>query len=289
MFQEKQLSIKKIFEQLSKSIIKAFYLLLGGISMYSIFVLGTAGSGKTTLVASFLDWLRNKNLYTISINLDPGVINLPYTPEVDIRDYITIEQLMEKYNLGPNGALIMAADLISTKLKEIINEIEDYDADYLLFDTPGQLELFAFRTAGPYIVKRINRIKDNRTLILYLVDSSLCYLPSSLVSVLLLGQAIHYRFLIPQIDVLSKIDILPQNDFEKFVSWTDEPETLKDAINEELSGIDRIIALKVADILVEHGSISSLLPVSGLKGTGLENLYAMVQRVFAGGEDYRTE
>lgn len=256
--------------------------------MYSIFILGTAGSGKTTLVTSFLQWLRDKDLYTITVNLDPGVLKLPYTPEVDIREYITVDSLMDKYKLGPNGALIMAVDLIATKLQPILDEIIDYDAEYVLFDTPGQLELFAFRNAGPYIVKRISKIENNRSVIVYLVDSGLCYLPSSLVSILLLGQSIHYRFLEPQIDILSKVDLLPKEDFDKFLAWTAEPDTLQDAINEELSGIDRVIALRISEILSEYGSVTGLIPLSGLTGFGLENLYAELQRYFAGGEDYVT-
>jgi GTPase SAR1 family protein len=58
---------------------------------------------------------------------------------------------MEEYGLGPNGALIMAADLIADQVEKISKEIEELQSDIVLVDTSGQMELFAFRASGPYI------------------------------------------------------------------------------------------------------------------------------------------
>jgi GTPase SAR1 family protein len=54
--------------------------------MFIVFVIGTAGSGKSYLTASFSDWLHLAKQNVITVNLDPGVLTLPYTPDVDIRD-----------------------------------------------------------------------------------------------------------------------------------------------------------------------------------------------------------
>ncbi|MEM1561081.1 MAG: ATP/GTP-binding protein, partial [Ignisphaera sp.] len=72
--------------------------------MYFIFILGPAGSGKSYLTYSFTNWLIEHGMDIAIVNLDPAVTWLPYTPDVDIRDYITVEEVMRKYNLGPNGA-----------------------------------------------------------------------------------------------------------------------------------------------------------------------------------------
>ncbi|MEM2564989.1 MAG: ATP/GTP-binding protein, partial [Candidatus Bathyarchaeia archaeon] len=83
------------------------------------FIIGTAGSGKSLLTASFSEWLKVNEQNVATLNLDPGVIRLPYTPDIDIRDYITIDEIMEEYELGPNGALIMAADLIASEVENL--------------------------------------------------------------------------------------------------------------------------------------------------------------------------
>jgi hypothetical protein len=40
------------------------------------------------------------------INLDPAAEKFEYTCDVDIRELITVRDVMEKHKLGPNGALI---------------------------------------------------------------------------------------------------------------------------------------------------------------------------------------
>ncbi|MGC8850214.1 MAG: ATP/GTP-binding protein, partial [Candidatus Bathyarchaeia archaeon] len=90
------------------------------------FILGMAGTGKSSLTGAFRDWLRLRGINALALNLDPGAFSLPYDPDVDVRSMISVYQLMEKYQLGPNGALIMAADLIADHLEEIISIIEEF-------------------------------------------------------------------------------------------------------------------------------------------------------------------
>ncbi|MHA1835631.1 MAG: ATP/GTP-binding protein, partial [Candidatus Odinarchaeia archaeon] len=83
--------------------------------MYYSFIIGPAGSGKSSLVAALYQWLNDNEIDSVLVNLDPGVLNLPYTPDVDVRDYVNIEDVILKYNLGPNGALIACSDIIASK------------------------------------------------------------------------------------------------------------------------------------------------------------------------------
>ena len=55
--------------------------------MDALFITGTAGSGKSLLSARLLQWYKENPSFPVSLNLDPGAINLPYEPDVDIRDY----------------------------------------------------------------------------------------------------------------------------------------------------------------------------------------------------------
>ena len=42
----------------------------------------------------------------------------------------------------------MANDLIASKINEIQDEVNNINPDYLIVDTPGQIELFAYRSSG---------------------------------------------------------------------------------------------------------------------------------------------
>ena len=57
---------------------------------------------------STLEWQHCVLLTHISffqVNLDPAVANLPYEPNIDIRDTVNYKEVMKQYGLGPNGGL----------------------------------------------------------------------------------------------------------------------------------------------------------------------------------------
>ena len=155
--------------------------------MKSIFLTGTAGSGKSSLCSALLSWYEDKSATVASVNLDPGVQELPYEPDIDIRDMLDISTVMQNYQLGPNGALIMAADLIATRMNDIQESLDSINPDYAIFDTPGQIELFAYRSSGPYIV---DNLRSEGKTVLFLFDSTLVSTPSNFVSIALLAASI---------------------------------------------------------------------------------------------------
>lgn len=249
--------------------------------VYIAFIIGTAGSGKSLLTASFSEWLRINEQNVATLNLDPGVIRLPYTPDIDVRDYITIDEIMDKYELGPNGALIMAADLIASEIENLRREIEDVDPDILLIDTPGQMELFAFRASGPYIANEIS--KDPRAII-YLFDSVFSSNPLNYVSNMFLSVAVYMRFLLPQIHVLSKCDLIPRRDVETILEWAEDKLALEAAINEKLGGTKRLLSHGLSKTVHQLGLNFPLIPVSAKNYEGFVELNAVLERVFTGGE-----
>jgi len=251
--------------------------------MFITFVIGTAGSGKSLLTASFSDWLKIQKQNVITMNLDPGVLTLPYTPDIDVRDYIKIEQLMQQYELGPNGALIMAADLIAEETDRLEDEIASFRPDIVLIDTPGQMELFAFRASGPYIANELT--KEPKALI-YLFDSVFSSNPLNYVSNLFLSAAVYNRFLIPQVHILSKSDLLPPEEMNRIVDWSADPNTLETAIEEKLSGTRRLLSRDMMHAIYKIGLRFLLIPVSAKTNDGLINLNATLERIFASGEKF---
>lgn len=251
--------------------------------MNVVFTIGTAGSGKSLLTAAFAEWLKIAKQEIICVNLDPGALRLPYTPDVDVRDFVRIDDLMDKYELGPNGALVMAADLIADQIETITKEVEEFNADVALVDTSGQMELFAFRASGPFIASELTR---QPKAIVYLFDSLFSLNPLNYVSNLFLSAAVYNRFLTPQIPVLSKIDMLEQKDVDTIVDWSAKPQALESAIEEKLSGMRRLLSRNMMHAIYQLGLRFLLTPLSAKTNEGMLNLNAALERVFTGGDQY---
>jgi len=251
--------------------------------MYIVFIVGTAGSGKSLLTASFTEWLKMSKQKIIAVNLDPGALTLPYSPDIDARDYVRVEELMEKHGLGPNGALVMAADLIAEETETIAEEIENENPDMVIVDTPGQMELFAFRASGPYIVSELT--KDPKAIV-YLFDSVFSSNPLNYVSNLFLSAALYSRFFVPQTYVLSKSDLLPPDKLNLIVDWSANPEALETAIEESLSGTKLLLSRDTMHVIYRLGLKFLLTPVSSKTNEGFINLNTILERIFSSGEKF---
>jgi hypothetical protein len=251
--------------------------------MFIVFIIGTAGSGKSLLTGAFANWLQLQKQNVIAVNLDPGVVTLPYTPDIDIRDYVKIEKLMDEYKLGPNGALIMAADLIAEETERLSDEIASFKPDIALIDTPGQMELFAFRQSGPYLANEL--AKEGKALI-YLFDSIFSSNPQNYVSNLFLSAAVYTRFLVPQIYVLSKSDLLQPEETQRIVDWSASPYALETAIEEKLDGSKRLLSRDTVRAINRIGLKFLLIPVSAKTNDGFTNLNASLERILSSGEKF---
>src|SRR3990172_4854850 len=157
----------------------------------NIYLLGTAGSGKTALTRAFQEWAQAEGLQVSTVNLDPGAEYLPYSPEVDVRDWVSLKEVMQEHGLGPNGAQIMCADLIALKAEELMEAVAEAPADYIVIDTPGQMELFAYRQASAVVMKALG---EERSVMGFLFDPALAKTPSGFVSLLLLSASVQFRF-----------------------------------------------------------------------------------------------
>jgi len=251
--------------------------------MFIIFIIGTAGSGKSLLTASFNEWLKIGKQKAATVNLDPGVLNLPYVPDIDIRNYININQIMNEYGLGPNGALILAADLIAEEAERLGGEIEDLQSDVVIVDTPGQMELFAFRASGPYIA---NELTKEPKAIVYLFDAVFSFNPLNYVSNMFLSAAVYNRFFFPQLHVLSKCDLLPPKEANRVLEWSGDPEALEAVIEEKLNGTRRLLSRDMMQAIYRLGLEFQLIPVSGKTNQGLINLSSALERILSGGEKF---
>src|SRR5919199_1113673 len=251
------------------------------MTMKAIFITGTAGSGKSLLSSRLLQWYKDNNAYPVALNLDPGAVNLPYEPDVDVRKYIDIATLMESYGLGPNGSLIMASDMVATKLEEIQNEVDELNPDYLIVDTPGQIELFAFRASGPYFA--INLHADNNATI-FTFDGMLVSSPINFVSISLLALSVKLRLKMAQINVLTKRD-LAIDKLKSILEWASPGAALEYALNDEKDVEYSLLSKELAHAMSKAGFGQSIIAVSSITMSGMVNLAAALARTLSQGED----
>ncbi len=247
-----------------------------------VFFIGTAGSGKSLFTSAFAEWLKISKQDVAIVNLDPGALKLPYSPDVDIRNYVDVGLIMEKYSLGPNGALILAADLIADKIGDITQEVETTDADIILVDTPGQMELFAFRASGPFIV---NELTTEPKALVYLFDSVFSLNPFNYVSNMFLSAAIYNRFFTPQLHLLSKIDLLNKEKIEQIIEWSTGIEALENSIDANLEGTKRLFR-NMMQAICQIGLEFKLIPVSAKTNNGLLEFNTYLERLLVEGNKY---
>ena len=250
--------------------------------MNNVYFVGTAGSGKSTMVGAFKKWLDDNEIDSIIINLDPGAEKLPYVPDIDIREWINLEDVMSQCGLGPNGAQIAAADLMAVNIDKISSVLDTYDVDYVLIDTPGQLELFAFRESSQVVVKALGK---ERSLMVYLSAPTLYRSANGFVSTMTLASLVQFRMNMPIINLLSKADVLKENEIDRIIDWYNNPDSLYGCLLDEDKDPESVIGMELFRAMEDTGVFGEMRSVSSETGVGLPEIYAAVQLQFHGGED----
>ncbi|HEV8361667.1 MAG TPA: ATP/GTP-binding protein [Candidatus Thermoplasmatota archaeon] len=247
-----------------------------------LYLVGTAGSGKSRLTAGLQRWMQEHSLDAIAVNLDPGAESLPYVPDVDIRDWVKVRDIMAQHGLGPNGAQVAAADMLALQAEDVMEAIGSFRSDLVLLDTPGQMELFVFREAGRHIVERF---APGRSALAFLVDPFLARNPAAFVTQILLAATTQFRFQVPMVNVLTKTDLLQPEELEKLQRWMEEPDELHDAIAADEPTMYHHLNTSIFRVLEELGTYTRLTPASAETLEGLDDVYAFLQNAFAGAED----
>jgi GTPase SAR1 family protein len=241
----------------------------------NIIILGTAGSGKSALTATFGKWIKQNTDRSVAyINLDPGSDYVPFEPDFDIREHFTIAQIMRNQNLGPNGAMVRASELLSDKAAEFAKAINKIEADVRLVDTPGQMEVFLFH-GGPEITKLVRGV----TISLFMTDAKITEKASGLVLTRLLGLSTSLRLGVPAVSVLNKIDLVGDKlaDINRLLS---DSEILKERVVNEGSGVMIDLTLSLSKTLPELLPAARLVKVSAKTGEGMTDLYDIVHEIF---------
>lgn len=123
-------------------------------------VIGPPGAGKSTYCNGMQQFMGAIGRKCSVVNLDPANDMTSYDAAVDVRELVTLESIMgddsqnqnkgdneeedgdEAPGLGPNGGVLYALEEVEQNFDWLHDRLKDLGDDYVLFDCPGQVELF---------------------------------------------------------------------------------------------------------------------------------------------------
>ncbi len=265
----------------------------------ALVVVGMAGSGKTTLVDTLSAWLENEEELDEAlpsqpdvgetegkgnaadllpgegayvVNLDPAVLNVPYEPNVDIRDTVKYKSVMQEYSLGPNGAIITSLNLFATRFDQVLELVEkrSLETKAVIFDTPGQIETFTWSASGAIITESL--AMSLPTVMLFVVDTPRSESAMTFVSNMLYACSMMYKSRLPMIVVFNKVDVASS----KFVeSWMRDYDEFDKALKED--NFAGTLARSMALALEEFYKVIRSVSVSANTGEGMADLVRSIK------------
>ncbi|KZF19371.1 hypothetical protein L228DRAFT_254373 [Xylona heveae TC161] len=170
-------------------------------------VIGPPGSGKSTYCDGMQQFMSAIGRKCSVVNLDPANDHTSYPCALDVRDLVTLDEIMEEENLGPNGGILYALEELEHNMEWLEQGLSKLGEDYVLFDCPGQVELFTHHSSLRNIFFRIQKL-GYRLVAIHLTDSYSLTLPSLYISTLLLSLRAMLQMDLPHLNVLTKIDKL---------------------------------------------------------------------------------
>uniref|UniRef100_A0A336MEA2 GPN-loop GTPase n=1 Tax=Culicoides sonorensis TaxID=179676 RepID=A0A336MEA2_CULSO len=249
-------------------------------SLSCLIVLGMAGSGKTTFVKKLAQFKRAEHKPYI-VNLDPACKEVPYPANIDIRDTINYKEVMKQYGLGPNGGIVTALNLFSTKFGTVVDILKKTkDNKYCIIDTPGQIEVFTWSASGIIITEAL--AAEFPTTIVYVMDIVRSVSPTTFMSNMIYACSILYKTRLPFIVVLNKIDV-QSHDFA--VEWIKDFEAFHEAIEQEkdyVSNLSRTMSLTLDEFYKDL----KVCGISSKTGVGFSKFFELVQETI---EEYKND
>ncbi|URD83453.1 hypothetical protein MUK42_18697, partial [Musa troglodytarum] len=211
-------------------------------------------SGKTTFLHRLVCHTQSSNVRGYVLNLDPAVMTLPFAANIDIRDTVHYKEVMKEYNLGPNGGILTSLNLFATKTDEVISAIERWadQLDYVLVDTPGQIEIFTWSASGAIITEAFSSTFP--TIIAYVVDTPRAANPVTFMSNMLYACSILYKTRLPLVLTFNKVDVTRH---EFALEWMQDFEAFQAALDTYSSYTSTLLRISGAGTEAFFGAVEA--------------------------------
>jgi len=269
---------------------------------YAVLVTGPAGAGKSTFTNSFLTHLTASRRTGHLVNLDPAAssTSFEYEPVIDIKDLVSLDDVMGELGYGPNGGLVYCFEYLLQNMDWLEEELGGFDDDYLIFDCPGQIELYTHHPFLPTLVQNLTRM-GIRTSAVYLIESQFMEDKYKFFSGVLSAMSAMVNLEIPWINIMSKMDLVSSNPEDpsggarngfrgrrNIARYLDpDPLLLASARGQEVNTANpRFHALNQAIVqLIEDHPLVSFLPLDLTSSDSLETVISHIDYTMQYGED----
>jgi GTPase SAR1 family protein len=219
------------------------------------------------------------------MNLDPAATHVPFGCHIDIRDTVDYKQVMTQYGLGPNGAILTSLNLFCTRFDQVADLIEAKlpALQYVLADTPGQIEVFNWSASGTIIAETLASLTP--TVIVYVVDAARCASPVTFMANMLYACGVMYRARLPMVVALNKSDA---GDAAACEEWMRDLDAFQAALDAEAAagagsgnggaggggtGYITTLSRSMALVLAEFYAGIAAVPVSAVTGEGINEMF----------------
>jgi len=253
-------------------------------------VMGPAGSGKSTYVNIMRMHCENLKRTVHCVNLDPAAEDFKYPVTVDIKELITVDDVMEELDYGPNGGLVFAMEFLMQNIEWFKEQLGDYDDDYLFIDCPGQIELYTHMDIIHSFLQCLQQELNYSVCAVYLLDSNFITDTSKYISGTLMCLSAMLRLEVPHINIMSKMDVIAKqnDDLQEF-------EDMERFVNPDISilvaDLDRSTHKKFHKLnsaisnLIEEYSMVSFLPLDITNEDNINLILSNIDNAMQYGED----
>jgi GPN-loop GTPase len=195
---------------------------------------------------------------------------------------------MAQHNLGPNGAIMTSLNLYATKFDQVIHILEQRAdnntmPDYLLVDTPGQIEAFTWSASGSILTESL--ASTFPTVMVFVVDTVRCASsPNTFMSNMLYACSMYYRARIPLVICFNKTDVVSH---EFAVEWMRDFDAFQEALDNaretdsstETTGFYDSLTRSLSLVLDEFYQQfeKNAVGVSAVTGDGIDEFWKAIQ------------
>uniref|UniRef100_A0A1D1YD78 GPN-loop GTPase 3 n=1 Tax=Anthurium amnicola TaxID=1678845 RepID=A0A1D1YD78_9ARAE len=247
-------------------------------------VIGPAGSGKSTYCSSLYQHCETMRRTIHIVNLDPAAESFDYPVAMDIRELISLDDVMEELGLGPNGGLIYCMEHLEDNLDDwLAEELDNYlDDDYLVFDCPGQIELFTHVPVLRNFVEHLKR-KNFNVCVVYLLDSQFMTDVTKYISGCMASLSAMVQLELPHINILSKMDLVTnKRDVDDYLN--PEARVLLSLLNQHMAPQYAKLNKALAELVDEFGMVN-FVPLDLRKESSIQYVLSYIDNCIQYGED----